>query len=156
MTIIPTWMKVAALMALVGALAWGAHVFVSYEQQIGYDRRVAEDLTQENADLKAAMAETVRLNGVITEAQNAAKIREGKIATLAASNDALLGKLRVSTANVDALVSSASADALAGAVRAYGGLFTNCRERFETMGLAASGHRSDVKTLVDGWPRKKE
>lgn len=145
------WIKLALAAAAVAAILFGISMFLDYEQGIGYDRRTAEYTAQENKDLKAAVAETIRLNNVIKEASDAAKIREAEYAKLAATNAALLGKLRTTTANIDALVSSATAAALRDATRAYGRLFTECRAAFEEMGRAATGHRSDVKKLTDSW-----
>lgn len=156
MSLIPWWVKALAILAIVAGIIFGVNMFLDYEQGIGYDRRTAEYTVQENADLKKALEETARLNKVIKEADDAAKIREAQITKLAAANTALLGKLRNTTANIDALVPSATADALRGATRAYGGLFTDCRAAFEGMGRAASGHRSDVKKLSESWITKKE
>lgn len=149
------WLKPLLILLGVGAILFGINMFLDYEQGIGYDRRTAEYTVQENADLQKALKETERLNNVIKEADDAAKIREAQLAKLAASNTALLGKLRATTANIDALVSSATADALRNATRAYGGLFTDCRAAFEGMGRAAAGHRSDVKKLSDSWVKKE-
>lgn len=150
------WLKPLLIVVAIAAILFGINMFLDYEQGIGYDRRTAEYTAQENKDLQAALKETDRLNNVIKEADHAAKLREAEYAKLAATNAALLGKLRTTTANIDALVSSATSNALRDATRAYGRLFTDCRAAFEEMGRAASGHRSDVKKLSDSWITKEK
>lgn len=130
--------------------------YLSSVEQRGYDRRTGEYVKQENKDLKAALLETDRLNDVIKEAQNAAKEREERIRALSARNAGLLSKLRDTDASIDKLVSSATADALRDATRAFSSLFGDCRKDFDAMGRAAAGHLSDVKKLEASWPVKAD
>ena len=148
------WIKIGLAMALVVALFFGVNRYNGHQQGIGYDRAMDDVRKQENADLKAALRETERLNKIITEAQDAAKRREAANRQLSVRNAALLERLRDTDARIDALVSSATADALRNATRAYAGLFADCRADFEGMGRAAAGHRSDVEKLGDAWPTK--
>lgn len=137
---------------LVAGYSW----FVRHHQKIGYDLRTAEYVLQENKDLKAAMEETIRLNQVIQKAQDEAKKREEINRTLSLRNATLLGKLRDTDARINALVSSATDDALRNATRSFTGLFADCRADFETMGRAAAGHYIDVGKLRASWPVKEQ
>lgn len=128
------------------------NAFVNHQRDIGYQKAVAEYREQENKDLKAAMAETIRLNQKLQEAQDAAKLREAERRELDARINTLSGKLRNTTANINALVSRASADALREATTTFNTLFAECRTAYEDMGRAADGHSSDVRTLTDSWP----
>lgn len=150
----PFVLKVIAIGLLIAALVYGYNVFVDAQQQIGYDRRTGEYTKQENKDLKAALLETDRLNGIIKEAQSEAKKREEANQALSARNASLLGKLRDTDAHIDTLVSSATTEALRKATRAFSSLFGDCRTDFEAMGRAAAGHQSDVRQLEDSWPTK--
>ena len=132
------------------------NLYLNSVEQRGYDRRSGEYVTQENKDLKAALLETDRLNNVIKEAQSAAKEREERIRSLSARNAGLLSKLRDTDARIDKLVSSATADALRNATRAFSSLFGDCREDFAAMGRAAAGHQSDVRKLEQSWPVKAD
>lgn len=151
--IIPFWVKGVGALIIAGVLCGLFYLFVDYQQQVGYDRRTGEYLVQENKDLKAAQAETVRLNALVKEAQHAAKEREKINRDLSARNSVLLGKLRNTDADIDRLVSNATADALAYATRAFSGLFAECRGAYDEMGRAAAGHYSDVKKVEQGWPQ---
>ena len=150
------WVRLLIVAAISTALVAGYSWFVHHHQKIGYDLRTAEYVLQENKDLKAAMAETIRLNQVIKEAQDEAKKRDEANQVLSLRNASLLGKLRNTDSRINELVSSATDDALRNATRSFTGLFADCRANFETMGRAASGHLNDVRTLEASWPVKEQ
>lgn len=152
----PFVLKVIAIGLLIAGLIYGYNVFVHTQQQIGYDRRSGEYTKQENKELKAALLETDRLNSIIKEAQSEAKKREEANRVLSVRNAGLLSKLRDTDASINTLVSSASAEALRNATRAFNSLFGECREDFEAMGRAAAGHLIDVKKLDGSWPVKAQ
>ena len=129
------------------------NAFLSYEQQIGYDRRTAEYTQQENADLKAAMQETIRLNKIVEAAQNEAKERDKQMSEANARIASLSGKLRNTQRSIDTLVSNATTDALRKATTTFNALFEDCRGAYEEMGRAAAGHSSDVVTLEQACAR---
>ena len=147
------WIKALIIAAIVAASVIAYNAFTKHHQEIGYQRAVAEFREQENKDLKAAMAETIRLNGKIQEAEDAAKLREAERNTLNARIDSLNGQLRDTKSSINRLVSSASADALRKATATFNELFAECRDAYAEMGRAAEGHSSDVRTLTDAWPR---
>lgn len=139
--------KIIAGLALVALIGFGVNWFLNYEQQIGYDRRTAEYVVQENADLKAAMQETIRLNKIVETAQNEAKERDKQMAESSSRIATLSSQLRNSQRSIDTLVSTATTDALRKAATAFNALFEDCRGAYEAMGRAAAGHSSDVVTL---------
>ena len=139
-------------LALVAGLIFGYVQWADHQQDVGYQKAVAEFREQENADLKAAMRETIRLNQVIEDARHAAEERDKERQRLADRVDTLNGQLRDTERSIDRLVSSASADALREATAAFNTLFAECRTAYESMGRAADGHSDDVRTLTDSWP----
>lgn len=154
---IPVWAVRLLTVTLISiGLVAGYSWFVNHQRQIGYDQRTAEYTVQENKDLRAALAETIRLNNIIKEANDEAKKREEANRVLSLRNASLLGKLRNTDARINELVSSATDDALRNATRSFTGLFADCRADFEAMGRAAAGHRSDVIKLQASWPVKEQ
>ena len=147
-----TLIRIGVVLLITVGVCWAVNTFLDYEQKIGYDRRTAEYTEQENKDLKAAIIETGRLQGIVKEAQDARKKQEAIQRQLSERNAVLTGRLRDSDARINSLLSSASTEALTYAVRAYAGLFADCRGAYEEMGRAATGHRNDVKTLDTSWP----
>ena len=145
--------KGAVALALVAGLIFGYAQWADHQQDVGYQKAVAEFQKQENADLKAAMRETIRLNQVIEEARHAAEERDKDRQRLADRVDTLNGQLRNTERSINSLVSRASADSLREATLSFSGLFAACRDEYVAMGKAASGHSGDVRTLSESWPR---
>ena len=145
------FLKGIIIACLIGIVTWGVNAFLSYEQGIGYNKRTAEYIEQENKDLKAALLETERLNKLIQEATNARKKLEEANRIMSLRNNTLLNKLRDTDARINSLLSGASTEALQSAIRAYRELFAECREAYAEMGRAAAGHLADVKQLEAAW-----
>lgn len=53
--------KALAAALLVAGLIFGFNVFVDHQRNIGYQKRVAEDAVQLNADMQAAREQTERM-----------------------------------------------------------------------------------------------
>ena len=148
-----TTAKIIAGLLLLAFLVWGIDRFLAHQQKIGYDRRTAEYTLEENKALQAALSETLRLQTLIKKANDEAKQREEANRVLSVRNAGLLSKLRNADARINELVSGASLEASRNAVRAYAGLFADCRTGFEEMGRATAGHYVDVKKLEASWPK---
>ena len=53
--------KYIAAVVLIAGLIFGLNVFVDHQRDIGYQKRVAEDAVQLNADMQAAREQTERM-----------------------------------------------------------------------------------------------
>ena len=140
---------------IIGVVIYGYNMFVNHHQKIGYDKRTAEYVEQENKDLKAAIAETTRLKELVEDATNVRKSLEEKNTALVTRNNSLPSKLRDHDTNINQLMSTASYDALQFAAKNYRELFAECRTAYAEMGRAATGHLEDVKQLETAWPIKE-
>lgn len=140
---------------IIGVVIYGYNMFVNHHQKIGYDKRTAEYVEQENKALKAAIAETTRLKQLVEDATNVRKSLEEKNTALVTRNNSLLSKLRDHDTNINQLMSTASYDALQFAAKTYRELFAECRAAYAEMGRAAAGHLEDVKQLETAWPTKE-
>jgi len=155
-----TWLAPYKLMieiAVFGALAAGVvyegHVFLVHEQQIGYDKAVAEFTQKENEALKAAAEKTAALQKQLDEANQHAQIREQTIKSLAAAANTASGGLHDTIAAIGRSVPSASIDALRVAVTTFGTVLNDCQNTYRAMAEIADRHASDVKTLTEAWPK---
>ena len=72
------WLKIGLALGLIAALFFGVNWYNDWQQDIGYARAMGEVREQENKDLKAALAETDRLNGIIKGANDAEAIRSAE------------------------------------------------------------------------------
>ena len=153
MSVLPLWVKGIIVAAVLAAVGYVVHLLDSSRQQIGYNRAMSEVTQKENESLKFALAEIIRLNNQVTEAQNAARERELEAQKYRDRIVVLDSKLRNTKHTIDLSLANATTDALRSATSAYNSLFAECRGKYEEMGRAAAGHSSDVITLEQAWPK---
>lgn len=142
-----------AFFALIAAIAIGIHRFLSYEQDIGYQKAVAEYNQKLIAAQDAARATEFRLNKQLEDAQNAATKREQALSDAATASAAASGSLRNTVRNLSGLLPNATADAARKTAIAISGVFLDCQDKYRDMAKIADGHASDVRTLKDAWPK---
>ena len=150
-------LRALAIAAAIGALLWGIHVLDQSRQQIGYDRRVAED----NAALVEAQREARDREHELQHQKEVAQheAAQRQIDNRRAADAARTADERLRIA-LDA-IRTAGARHLPGDSRPAGTdatatlaeLFGSCSERYRKLAEAADGHASDARTLSDGWPR---
>lgn len=147
-------LKALAVLGAIGALLWSIHALDQSRQQIGYDRRVAED----NAALIKAQGEALVAERALTrkleDARNEATKRDQAIAHNATAAGLAVEQLRV---ELDPFRRGrlpgdpgAPGDPRADAVAE---LFGDCAERYRGLAEKADRHASDARTLIEGWPK---
>ncbi len=145
--------KALAVVLLVAGLIFGFNVFVDHQRDIGYQKRVAEDAVQLNADLQAARANTERLWRVADKAIAEGAQREQALKTQLSGARAVSNSLRDDIAFYVSRLSEYS-DATA---RAYADaglrLLGACQERYIEVAAGAKGHLNDWRTLSEAWTK---
>lgn len=140
-------------LAVVAALAFGVHRFLAYEQNIGYQRAVAEYTVKEKAALDAALEKERFLRKQVTEAEHEATKQRAEnakqVATAAAAADGLRGTIAHLRQRLPA-TTHAACIATAGATAS---LLDQCQRDYQEMAGIADGHRIDVETLMKAWPQ---
>lgn len=147
-------LKALAVLGAIGAVLWGIHVLDLSRQQIGYDRRVAED----NADLikaqAAALATERALKHKLEDASHEATKREQVITRHAAAAGTAADQLRIA---LDTINRSRLPGDTAGAGDQRAGtlaeLLGDCADRYRGVAEKADRHASDARTLIEAWPR---
>ncbi len=145
--------KALAVLAAIGALLWGIHTLDMSRQQIGYDRRVAEDnvaLIKAQAD---ALDQERTLNRKLETARNEATKRDQTNARNAAAAGLAVDGLRN---ELDAYRRSLPGDPTSpGDQRAatLAELFGDCADRYRGLAEKADRHARDARTLSEGRPR---
>ena len=146
-------LKALAVALLVAALIFGFNVFVEHQRDIGYQKRVAEDAVQLNADLQAARDQTERMFRVHDKAIAEGAQREQALKTQLSSARAVSNSLRDDIAFYVSRLSEYS-DATASAYDDAGlRLLGACQERYIEVAAGAQGHYNDYRTLIEAWPR---
>ena len=137
----------------IAALIFAWNHFLDYEQNIGYQKRVAEDAVQLNADLQAAREQTERMFRIHDKAIAEGAQREQALKTQLSSARAVSNSLRDDIAFYVSRLSEYS-DATA---RAYADaglrLLGACQERYIEVAAGAKGHLNDWRTLSEAWTK---
>lgn len=137
-------------------VAFGIHKIVLYEQQIGYERAVAEYTKKQLESEQAARARERDLNNQITEVRNAAARRNQEMEKLADALNSANRKLHDTTANLRNELSTNSVDAIRNTADAALTVFDRCAEEYTRMAENATEHASDVLTLMQAWPHESD
>jgi len=151
---IPFGTHIAAA-AIAGVLAFGA---VWQVQAWRYGEQIA-DLKLEHAEAVASSAKTaLKLTEHYRENADAAiRKAEARAAQNKRAADALraeLDGLRGDIANVPDRIRNASREAVDQYAAAATAVFGECAARYSELAISATGHASDVQTLMDAWPQK--
>ena len=145
--------KAIAAVALVSGLifAWNWHI--KHEQNIGYQKAVAEYNVKLLAAKEAADQREQELSAQVQEAQANGLKREETIKALAAAVGKSSDSLR-NTANAIRLgLPHATVEAARTAADAFATVFSECQGRYGELAAKADGHASDVRTLEEAWPQ---
>ena len=145
--------KYIAAVVLIAGLIFGLNVFVDHQRDIGYQKRVAEDAVQLNADMQAAREQTERMFRIHDKAIAEGAQREQALKNQLSSARAVSVSLRDDIAFYVSRLSEYS-DAT---TRAYADtglrLLGACQERYIEVAAGAKGHLNDWRTLSEAWPQ---
>ena len=149
----PLVIKPLLIAAVIAAAVVAWNHFLDYEQNIGYQKRVAEDAVQLNADLQAAREQTERMFRIHDKAIAEGAQREHDLKNQLSSARAVSNSLRDDIAFYVSRLSEYS-DATA---RAYADtglrLLGACQERYIEVAAGAKGHLNDWRTLSEAWTK---
>ena len=149
----PTIIKALLIAAVAVALGFAWNGFIKHEQNIGYQKAVAEYNVKLLAAKEAADQREQELSAQVQEAQANGLKREETIRTLAAAVGKSSDSLR-NTANAIRLgLPHATVEAARTAADAFATVFSECQGRYGELAAKADGHASDVRTLEEEWPQ---
>lgn len=136
--------------ALVGAAlaatgTWQVQEWRAQKKELAQTKLVVRQL--ENAH-----AETIKLQSRVDSAQQAATLRERRLAADRSRLVALNNGLRDELAAARSVMPDATCDSLRQYATTLSSVYGSCRERLVEMGLHAQGHAIDSQKLIDGWP----
>ncbi len=149
----PTVIKAMVIAAVITAAVFAWNHFLDYEQNIGYQKAVAEYNVKLLAAKEAADKREQELSAQVQEAQANGLKREETIKALAAAVGKSSDSLR-NTANAIRLgLPIATVQAARTAADAFATVFSECQGIYGELAAKADGHASDVRTLEEAWPQ---
>ena len=149
----PALIKALLIAAVAVALGFAWNGFIKHEQNIGYQKAVAEYTVKLLEAKEAADKREQELSAQVQEAQANGLKREETIKALAAAVGKSSDSLR-NTANAIRLgLPHATVEAARTAADAFAAVFSECQGRYGELAAKADGHASDVRTLEEAWPK---
>lgn len=159
MTALLDW-RVWLALGLAAALAFGSFTLYRAGKAVGITQVQTKwdaDKLRQTQQLAAFNAENRRIEqrrqSIITEALNAAKKRETTNAAATAGLRAVNDGLRHDLADSRALLSSASSASLRKRVTALETVLEQCSRANEEVAGDAAGLASDLRLMLDAWPK---
>ena len=149
----PTIIKALLIAAVAVALGFAWNGFIKHEQNIGYQKAVAEYNVKLLAAKEAADKREQELSAQVQEAQANGLKREETIRTLAAAVGKSSDSLRNTTNAIRLGLPHATVEAARTAADAFATVFSECQGRYGELAAKADGHASDVRTLEEAWPQ---
>lgn len=145
--------KAIAILVSVLLLCGAVYELINHYENVGYQRRVAEEDVQRNKDLEAAAIKTRALQSQLDEAQYELSITKQKLATLTASNVVLANRLRDSLTKYNSNLSNDSKQALIERVNSLSDVLGECTSRYTEVAAKADSYTADLKMMQDSWPK---
>ena len=159
--LVPRWLLAAAIAALSALVVVDYVRIAAIQVELAGAATDLADSRTEVASLNTAIAQAATraalqaavLSQAVLKAQNDAKIREAGLRSAADAAAAESGGLRDDLAAMRGKYDQLSRDALIERDLAVGAVLTECTARYQGMASKAERHASDVRTLVDAWPK---
>lgn len=149
----PVAIKALLIAAVAVALGFAWNGFIKHEQNIGYQKAVAEYNVKLIEAKERADKRERELTAQVKEAQDNGLKREETIKALADAVGKSSDSLR-NTANAIRLgLPNATVEAARTAADAFAAVFTDCQRRYADVAEKADGHANDVRTLEEAWPK---
>ena len=147
--------KVIAWVAVVTFVCGMLVAIANHFENVGYQRRVAEDEKTLVVELKAAAAKTLELQTKLNEAQNELAKAQADLLALTISNRNTVGQLRSQLDTYNRSLSSASREALSDRVAILSGIVEECSASIVEVARAGDASNDQVIMLESAWPANK-
>ena len=149
MSIIPFWIKVLIVAAVLAAITFAVNRYLSSVEQHGYDRAVTEYQAKTIAAQNDAIIENNRRMQLVEDAIKGRNDREKSIRAVADAAGVAVGGLRNELDAARAGMPTADAATLRNAATAYSLVFGDCVGRYTGLAEKATRHVSDIQTLME-------
>jgi len=146
-------MKVIAWLAVIAIVIGSLWATANHFENVGYEKRKAEDTVQINKDLIAAKTKTAALQTQLDEAQNVLNLQKQKLAAINARNVELSNSLRQQLATFNAGLSNDSKQTLISRVDTLSDVLGECTSRYTEVAGKADAYAADLKMMQEAWPK---
>ena len=152
--LVPRWVLAAMVAALVALSGWLYVGLGAANLKLADSRAEVAVLKVEIAEANTKAAEQkAELASQVLKAQNEAKKRENILRSGAAAAATESDGLRNDLASMRDQYDKLSRDAVIERAAAVGIVLADCTRKYQGMAETAGRHASDVRTLIDAWPK---
>lgn len=144
--------KVVAWLAIIAGVAIVLTATARHFENVGYQRRAAEDQVTINKALIEAAKKTQELQTKLSEADNARTKAEQTLLNTVSANRAIVGSMRKQLDAYNADLSHQSPSALIARIDTLSDVFGECTSRYTEVAAKADGHAADAVMLQRAWP----
>lgn len=148
-----TLLEWAGLLVVVLGIFYGVHKILAHEQQVGYDKAVAEYRIKQLAAEQSARAKEAELHKQLEEARNAAILRNQEIKKLSDIIAANSLRLRDTISDIRNKLPKATPEAINRTADTALSILGECQKEYGEMAENADRHASDVRMLEEAWPK---
>ena len=145
--------KIAAIVLTVLILIGGFWSTAKHFENMGYQKRVAEDTVQLNKDLIAAKAKSTELQDKLDKALYDLAQSKINLDKTTSYNRIIVGGLREQLNSYNGSLSNNSREALQNRITALSTVVQECSSEYSTLAEHADKTELDLQTIERSWPK---
>lgn len=146
-------LKVVAWLAIIAIVVGGLWATANHFENVGYEKRKAQDMVQLNKDLIAAKNQTATLQSKVDQANYELTQTKAALAKTSATNRDLSNRLREQLVAFNTGLSNDSKQTLIDRVNALSDILSECTSRYTEVATKADSYAADSKMMQESWPK---
>jgi septal ring factor EnvC (AmiA/AmiB activator) len=144
--------QLAGIVAIGAALMVGYYQFISYHEDVGYQRAKSACTADKLVAEQAANKREADYQSQLRKANHDAEERQAALAADIDSLNQQLARLRNDRDAMRSRVAALSAPAARNVANAAITVFSECADQYRAVAIAADQCLSDRQTMIDSWP----
>ena len=146
-------LKVVAWLAVIAIVVGSLWATANHFENVGYEKRKAEDMVQFNKDLIAAKNQTAILQSQVDKAYYDLAQSKAVLAKTSATNRDLSNRLREQLSAFNSSLPNDSKQALIDRTVALSKSFLECSSQLTEVARQADAYAADLKMMQEAWPK---
>ena len=146
-------LKVIAWLAIAVVVIGSLWAIANHFENVGYEKRKAEDMAQFNKDLIAAKNQTAVLQSQVDKATYELTQSKAALAKTSAVNRDLSNRLREQLSSFNAGLSNDSKQTLIDRINTLSDVLSECTSQYSEVATKADSYAADSKMMQESWPK---
>ena len=146
-------LKMVAWLAIAAVVVGSLWAITNHFENVGYEKRKAEDMAQFNKDLIAAKNQTAVLQSQVDKATYELTQSKAALAKTSAVNRDLSNRLREQLSSFNAGLSNDSKQTLIDRINTLSDVLSECTSQYSEVATKADSYAADSKMMQESWPK---